>query len=104
MSKGYVPTEMSVSRLVDWGQITDLSSGFKLSGAVPFSVFIRPKVESSASSIVIQAMPYQGDSFTPTPVILETWMENVISELAPDAVDLSAYDVWWGAGKKSREE
>lgn len=97
-NKGYVPTEMAVSRIVDWGQIADLTSDFRLVGNTPFSVFIRPK-SAGGSSVVISAESYQGDGFRPTPVVLESWMENVITAIEAGSIDLETYDVWWGAGR-----
>lgn len=99
MKKGFVPSEMSVQRIVDWGQVTDLTSDFKLPDNYPFSVFVRPKAETSESSVIISARPYQSYDFKPTPVVLESWMENMIITIEAGAIDLEAYDVWWGAGR-----
>lgn len=99
-NKGYVTTEMAVSRLVDWGQITDLSQDFRLKGGTPFSVFVRP-TGTAGTSIVISAEPYQREGFVPTPVALDGWNELLITAIEANSIDLATYDVWWGAGASS---
>lgn len=102
---GFVNREDASGRLPDWGQITDLSSGFKLKGGgTPFTIMICPKSATEDAVKVISAESYKSVGFRPTPIVLNSWNEYMISEIQPNgdagdyAIDLTQYDVFWAAG------
>jgi hypothetical protein len=113
MNKGYVSNEMFAGRLSAHGQITDLSSGFKLDALLPFSIFIIPKSVVSDGVIVDEIDPesdkeiglivncrtYQNADTKPLPVMFYDWTPGAIMEIAADAIDLDTYYVYWGCGQ-----
>ena len=83
-------------RILSKGKVTDLSNGFAF-GGVPFTVFVRPKGLRwkqvrclNASSFVIKNLvcsrTYRLDA-------------GAIAVISPNGIDLSVYDVYWGAGE-----
>lgn len=90
--------EMQVLRVLSHGKISDLSTGFKLEHDCPFSVYVRPKTSSLANDVVINARCICDASTSEIPVPLHDWTPAAIVELAPNAISLSDYDVYWGAG------
>lgn len=90
--------EMQTLRVLSHGKVTDLSSGFKLANKVSFSVYVRPKEDSLQNDVIITAKCICDESASELPVPLNDWTPAAIVELAPNAISLDDYDVFWGAG------
>ena len=73
-------------RILSKGKVTDLSNGFAL-GGVPFTVFVRPKEVTMETSTLLKCKLICDKEFGMFPVI------------SPNGIDLSVYDVYWGAGE-----
>lgn len=83
-------------RVLSHGEITDLSNGFK--PGFPFSVYVRPKEVTMDSDIIINAKCLCDDETSALPVPLYNWTPAEITEIAPNAIPLDDYRVFWGAG------
>lgn len=90
--------EMQALRVLSHGKIEDLSSGFSLQHKVPFSVYVRPKSDTLQTDVLIQAKCVCDEGVSALPVPLYDWTTAAIVEIAPNAIPLSDYDVYWGAG------
>lgn len=90
--------EMQSLRVLSHGKITDLSNGFKLPGNVAFSVYVRPKEDTLANDVLLNCRCTCDDEVSALPVPLYNWTPAAIMEIAPDAISLEDYDVFWGAG------
>ncbi len=90
--------EMQSLRVLSHGKITDLTSGFKLPKQVPFSVYVRPKDTTLDYDVVINAKCISDGEVSALPVPLYNWTPAAIVEIAPNAISLTDYDVFWGAG------
>lgn len=90
--------EMQSLRILSHGRIDDLSAGFKLRHSIPFSVYVRPKEMTLDHDMVIQAKCICDENVSALPVALNDWTPAAIVEIAPNAIDLSEYEVYWGAG------
>lgn len=101
--KGYITEAMNGGRIVDHGQITDLSSGFKLPHGELFSVFIRPKTQVSTLDTVLSVKCQQDDNFSAAPVVFNDWSPLAIKEIAPDNYLLTTCDLYWGSGEYVEE-
>ena len=84
------------SVLSHW-QITDLSGGYRAD--YPFSIYLRPKegVEY-ADDVLVRCRCMCDKEMSDLPVAVGDWTTAAIVELAPDAIPLDEYDVYWGAG------
>lgn len=87
---------MQYLRILSHGKITDLTNGFRKN--VPFSVYVRPKNDTLAQDILISCRCFCDEDTTALPVPLNDWTPAAIVEIAPNAIDLSEYEVYWGAG------
>lgn len=95
----YVGEQMFVSRISAKGKITNLTNGFRLKGGVPFSVYVRPKnLSTMERDILLSCKLYQEDTYSDVPVSLFSWVELVITSIAPNATLLNGYDIYWGSG------
>jgi hypothetical protein len=104
MSKNsnYVSESMFVSRIVSKGKIIDLTNGFKLKENAPFSVYVRPKTLTTLErDMLLNCKLYKEDTFSEAPVPLFTWVELFIIEIAPDALNLDSYDIYYGSGDET---
>lgn len=86
-------------RILSKGQIQNISQGFKLGNGAPFSVFIKPKVTSMSTCTLISCKLVGDTEFSNFPVPLNDWTPGAIKEIAANAIDLTAYDVFWGSGQ-----
>jgi len=93
--------EMNFLRVLSHGKISDLSSGFSLPQNVPFSVYVRPKSTKTESDIVISARCVCDDDVADLPVPFNDWTPAAIVAIAPNAISLTDYDVYWGAGNQN---
>lgn len=98
INEGYLNENMEVARIMSHGQIADLAGGFKLTYGIPFSVFIAPKAGVAHSTLLVDCQLYQDNASSPCPINTGDWCEPSILEIAIDAIDLTDYDVFWGAG------
>lgn len=89
--------DFQYTRILSHGQITDLSQGYKAD--YPFSVYLRPKegVEYQ-DDVLVRCRCMCDKELSDLPVAVGDWTTAAIVELAPDAIPLDEYDVYWGAG------
>lgn len=92
-------SEMYSLRILSKGQITDLTNGFDLKG-VPFSIYVRKKAVSLDTDLLVSCQLICDNGFGEFPVPVSDWTPAAIVKLAPGAIALSEYDVYWGAGEK----
>ena len=85
-------------RILSKGQITNISEGFSL-GGVPFTVFLRPKNASMDTNTLIKCKLFCDKEYGDFQVPIGDWTPGVISSIAPNAIPLDKYDVYWGAGE-----
>ena len=95
----YVSETMFVSRIVAKGKIESLNNGFKLKDSAPFSVYDRPKTLTTLErDMLLNCTLYKEDECSIVPVPLFSWVELVITEIAPNEELLNSYDIYWGSG------
>ena len=91
--------DMYSLRVLSKGEVSDLSKGFNLGGK-PFSVYVRSK---SATEIVrdtlLNCKLICDNSFGNIPVPVGDWTPAAIVAIAPNAIDLQKYEIYWGAGE-----
>lgn len=89
--------DFQYTRVLSHGQITDLSGGYRAD--YPFSIYLRPKdgVEY-ADDVLVRCRCMCDKEMSDLPVAVGDWTTAAIVELAPDAIPLDEYDVYWGAG------
>lgn len=85
-------------RILSKGQITNLSQGFRLGSGDSFSVFLKPKKVTMDTCSLIQCKLLGDTEFGNFPVPHNDWTPGAIKEIAPNGIDLTSYDVFWGAG------
>lgn len=85
-------------RILSKGQISDLTKGFNL-GGVPFSVFVRPKKPTMETNVLLGCKLICDNGVSNFPVPIGDWTPGAITDIAPAAIDLSEYEVYWGAGE-----
>ena len=108
--KGHVSETMRTGRIIWHTQITDLSNGFQLANAVPFSLLVVPKANVTAGVIsaptnlglVVSCRMYQDDDFFFFFLYFNTETVAAIMELDIDAIALDTYDVYVGCGSKGQ--
>ena len=86
-------------RILSKGRITDLTSGFSL-GGVPFSIFVKPRRTTMETSTLLHCRLICDKQASDFPVSMGDWTPGAISSISPNGIDLSEYDVYWGAGEK----
>lgn len=84
-------------RILSKGQVKDISKGFSLN--VPFSVFVKPKKVSMETGIIIDCKLICDKEPGAFPVPVNDWTPGAITEISPNGIDLTEYDVYWGAGE-----
>ena len=89
-------------RILSKGKVTDLSNGFAL-GGVPFTVFVRPKEVTMETSTLLKCKLICDKEFGMFPVPIGDWTPGAITVISPNGIDLSVYDVYWGAGKSGTQ-
>lgn len=85
-------------RILSKGKITDLSKGFDL-GGVPFSIYTRKKTASMDTDLVVKCQLVCDKTAGEFPVSVGDWTPAAIAKISPNAIDLNAFDVYWGAGE-----
>jgi len=89
---------MNDLRILSHGKITELSSGFSLGGS-PFSINVVPKNTTTETSINVSCRCICDKESSELPVLFYNWSPALIQEIPSNAIDLSDYDVYWGAGE-----
>ena len=84
-------------RILSKGKVTDLSNGFAL-GGVPFTVFVRPKEVTMETSTLLKCKLICDKEFSVSRTYRD-WTPGAIAVISPNGIDLSVYDVYWGAGE-----
>lgn len=97
MSEKYVSIPMSTGRVLAHGKITSLSAAFKLNGNIPFSIFVKP-ITGTDDIVTVSCKCYLDSAASALPVVVGKWDEAAIVEIAAGAINLTQYDVYWGAG------
>lgn len=91
--------DMYSLRVLSKGQISDLSKGFNLGGK-PFSVYVRSKSATEiATDMLLNCKLICDTSFGNIPVPVGDWTPAAIVGIAPNAIDLQKYEIYWGAGE-----
>lgn len=85
------------TRILSKGQIKDLSTGFSL-GGTPFSIYVRSKELSMENDTLVRCRLICDSEQSEMPVPVGDWTPAKISYIAPNGIDLTKYDVYWGAG------
>ena len=93
--------DMQFLRILTHGKVASLTNGFKLDDGRPFSVYVRPKSSTDDVDVVVNAKCIGDSAASAIPVPLNAWSEAAIVELGNNAINLSSYDVYWGAGSKN---
>jgi hypothetical protein len=99
MNNNYVSNEMFAGRLSAHGQITDLSEGFKIDAALPFSICVVPKAATTDVLLLVDLKLWMDAGSSDFPVPLNDWTPGAIMEIAPEAIELADYDVYWACGQ-----
>lgn len=99
---GNVTSEMNAGRILYHGKVDSLETNFKLTGNVPFSIFIVPKSDEITFGIaeILSVKLYQEDELSNCPFVVGAWNEPSIVEIEANATFLTSFDVYWGAGQK----
>jgi hypothetical protein len=104
MAKGFISEQMRSSRILSHGKIASLESAFSLHGEIPFSLFIVPTDDPTETApVLIDCKLYQDDDSSDCPFALNCWNEAAVVEIADSAIDLTKYDLYWGAGDNAEE-
>lgn len=90
-------------RILSKGRITDLSKGFSLKDGIPFSVYVRPKGESTEVDTVVNCRLICDRKAGPFPVPVGDWTPGMIAEISADGISLDDFDVYWGSGETGEE-
>lgn len=85
-------------RILSKGKVTDLTTGFTL-GGVPFTVFVKPKEVTMETSTLLKCKLICDKEADMFPVPIGDWTPGAITAISPNGIDLSVYDVYWGAGE-----
>lgn len=89
---------MKSTRILSHGKIENISNGFKLSNGSYFSVYVRPKNDNLGADVLLNCKCICDKETSEIPIQLNDWTSAAIVEIAPNAISLEEYDVYWGAG------
>lgn len=100
----FVTEQMRANRILSHNEILDLDSAFSLHGGIPFSLFIITTDDPTETApILVDCKLYQDDDSSDCPFNLNQWSEASVVEIAAEAIDLTKYRVFWGAGDNAEE-
>jgi len=104
MEKRIVSQELYAGRLLAHGKITEaqMAAGFKLATNEPFSVLIVPKEATTNTLILVNLSLLHDNEASDFPCPLGDWTPGAIKQIAPDAIELADYDVYWASGFESK--
>ena len=91
---------MNDLRILSHGKITDLSQGFRMADGATFSIMLLPKNGSSVDVELVNCRCVCDKEASELPVTVGDWTPAKIQEIPAGGIDLSEYDVYWGAGEK----
>ena len=86
------------NRINEVGKITDLTSDFTLRNQEAFSLYIHPKKDTDDIIIPVKVRPLRNEDYLDCPFTLDDWNSISVVSIKANAIDLTNYDVWWGAG------
>lgn len=95
MGKTFVSDVQNATRINSHGKITSLP--FSIADGTPFSIFIIPVTDSDAP-ILVSCKLSQDSAAAECPFNLKQWTEPSIVSIPADAINLTNYNVYWGAG------
>jgi hypothetical protein len=95
---------MFTNRLGSHGEITDLSSNFKLDPQLPFSICVVPKNATTDIILIVDLKLHQDNESSDFPIPLSDWTPGGIIEIPAEAIDLTDYYVYWACGMKAERE
>lgn len=88
---------MNELKILSHGKVTDLSNGFSLGGGKSFTICVVPKTPTMELIALVSCRLLCDSQHSDLPVVLNDWAPVQIQALAQNAIDLTAYDVYWGA-------
>lgn len=88
---------MNELKILSHGKVTDLSNGFSLDNGKSFTICVVPKSATMDLITTVKCRLLCDREPSPLPVVLNDWAPAMIQALAQNAIDLTAYDVYWGA-------
>lgn len=91
-------SDFQFTRILKHGKIASLSSAFSIENDAPFSIYVKPVVESDDADILVNCKCMCDSEASALPVPLNEWTPAAIKEISANAINLSSYDVYWGAG------
>ena len=97
---GYINPAMFAGRIMAHGQVTDLSEAFALSDERVFSIFLKPKEETTETVEMVTCKLALDTTASPYPALIGVWNEGAFVELSASETLLTNYDVYWGAAAK----
>jgi len=100
----YFSSQMVAGRINSKGEITDLTSAFKLSNGLPFSICVVPKDPTTDTLLIVELKLYHDDAASDFPCPISDWTPGNILEIPADAIDLLSYNVYWGCGQKAERD
>lgn len=95
---GYISEYLQGGRIVSHGRIESLENGFKIGDGLPFTLYIRPKVNTSSIDTTLSVKCYQDEAFSEAPFAFNDWSPLCVREIAPNSEALKYYDLYWGCG------
>ncbi len=95
--KRYYNPTMTAVRVMAHGQITSLTAAFNLGNRPAFSIFVKPKADTDDTVALVTCKCLLDETASPLPVVLNDWSPAYIQEISASGIDLSVYDVFWGA-------
>jgi hypothetical protein len=100
MEKSSVSQELYAGRLLAHGKITaaQMAAGFKLKSNELFSICVVPKAATTNTLLIVDLKLGHDDVTSDLPCPLSDWTPGFILELAPNAIELGDYDVYWATG------
>lgn len=86
-------------RILSHGKVADLSHGFALKDGKPFSICLIKKTVSMETNALVKCKCVGDSESSDLPVVIGDWTPALIASLAPNAVNMSNYDVYYGASE-----
>ncbi|MBO6117382.1 MAG: hypothetical protein J6P44_02440 [Bacteroidales bacterium] len=90
---------MYAGRVNAHGKITSLASDFSLKNNEPFALYVHPKTFTEDVMMTVNLKAYKDTGFSDCPINFDMWNPVSVVGIKAGAIDLTLYDVWWGAGE-----
>lgn len=84
-------------KILSHGKVADLSNGFSLTDGKCFSICVVPKTATMDLGLTVNCRLICDGESSPLPVFFNDWAPAKIQYIAPNAISLADYDVYWGA-------